>query len=56
MNFNFIDQTVENLTKEDLLMWLRDFYSHLVDQGIYDGFDTETQQELTILAKMADEL
>lgn len=51
MEFNYEAEAVSGLTIQDLLRWITGLHSQLTDVGGYESLDTETHQQLMILAK-----
>ena len=55
IEFNYEQQTVENLTTSGLLHWVAGLHTALIDQGLIPGtLDTETDQQFSILARVAE--
>jgi hypothetical protein len=54
LEFNYKDETVEFVNTYSMLRWIQAFHGAAVNCGAYDLLDTETKQQLTILAKVAE--
>lgn len=51
MIFDYANESVQEMTKELLLEWIANLHSQLCDTGIITDIDTQTQQEMSIIAK-----